>query len=70
MAWTDENRRTLVRLWNEGHNASEIAKELGMNRGMVLSQVRRLRKHGHVLRGASVPPSDPRVLAAQIIHDR
>jgi GcrA cell cycle regulator len=65
MAWTDENRQTLIRLWNEGHNATEIAKELGMNRGMVLSQVRRLRKRGHVLRGASMPPSDPRDLTVE-----
>ncbi len=60
MTWADENRRTLVRLWNEGRSATEIARELGMNRGGILSQVRRLRKRGHVLRGASMPPSDPR----------
>ncbi len=60
MTWTDENRRTLVRLWNEGCSATEIARELGKNRGGILSQVRRLRKSGHVLRGASTPPSDPR----------
>lgn len=43
MSWTDERVETLKRMWNEGHSATQIAKELGgVTRNAVIGKVHRL----------------------------
>ncbi len=43
MSWTDERVELLKKLWNEGHSASQIAKELGgVTRNAVIGKVHRL----------------------------
>lgn len=43
MSWTDERVELLKKMWNEGHSASQIAKELGgVTRNAVIGKVHRL----------------------------
>jgi GcrA cell cycle regulator len=43
MSWTDERVELLKKMWNEGHSASAIAKELGgVTRNAVIGKVHRL----------------------------
>lgn len=43
MSWTDERVETLKKLWQEGHSASQIAKQLGgVTRNAVIGKVHRL----------------------------
>ena len=43
MSWTDERVDLLKKMWNEGHSASSIAKELGsVTRNAVIGKVHRL----------------------------
>ena len=43
MSWTDERVDLLKKMWNEGHSASQIAKELGgVTRNAVIGKVHRL----------------------------
>ncbi|MCL1629299.1 GcrA cell cycle regulator [Roseibaca sp. V10] len=43
MSWTDERVELLKKMWNEGHSASTIAKELGgVTRNAVIGKVHRL----------------------------
>jgi len=43
MSWTDERVDLLKKMWNEGHSASTIAKELGgVTRNAVIGKVHRL----------------------------
>lgn len=43
MSWTDERVELLTKMWNEGHSASTIAKELGgVTRNAVIGKVHRL----------------------------
>jgi GcrA cell cycle regulator len=62
MSWTDERVETLKRMWNEGHSATTIAKELGgVTRNAVIGKVHRLGLSNRV--GAApepgVKPEDP-----------
>ncbi|MGY6549851.1 MAG: GcrA family cell cycle regulator [Roseinatronobacter sp.] len=43
MSWTDERVELLTKMWNDGHSASQIAKELGgVTRNAVIGKVHRL----------------------------
>ncbi len=43
MSWTDERVETLKKLWQDGHSASQIAKQLGgVTRNAVIGKVHRL----------------------------
>lgn len=48
--WTDERIETLVKLWNNGDSASEIAREFRFTRNQVIAKVHRLRNKGVELR--------------------
>ncbi len=57
MSWTDERVETLKKLWQEGHSASQIAKQLGgVTRNAVIGKVHRLGLSG---RAAPSQPSRP-----------
>src|SRR5476651_2188975 len=57
MSWTDERVETLKKLWQEGHSASQIAKQLGgVTRNAVIGKVHRLGLSG---RAAPSHPSRP-----------
>lgn len=57
MSWTDERVETLKKLWQEGHSASQIAKQLGgVTRNAVIGKVHRLGLSG---RAAPSTPSRP-----------
>jgi GcrA cell cycle regulator len=52
MAWTNAQREEILRLFQDGNSASEIAhmKGSGMSRGAVMGVIHRARKAGAVLR--------------------
>lgn len=57
MSWTDERVETLKKLWQEGHSASQIAKQLGgVTRNAVIGKVHRLGLSG---RAAPSQPARP-----------
>ena len=57
MSWTDERVETLKKLWQEGHSASQIAKQLGgVTRNAVIGKVHRLGLSG---RAAPSQPTRP-----------
>ncbi len=57
MSWTDERVDTLKKLWQEGHSASQIAKQLGgVTRNAVIGKVHRLGLSG---RAAPSQPTRP-----------
>ena len=57
MSWTDERVDTLKKLWQEGHSASQIAKQLGgVTRNAVIGKVHRLGLSG---RAAPSQPARP-----------
>jgi GcrA cell cycle regulator len=57
MSWTDDRVETLKKLWQEGHSASQIAKQLGgVTRNAVIGKVHRLGLSG---RAAPSQPSRP-----------
>lgn len=47
----------LVRLWNENVSASEIGRQLGVTKGVVIGRIRRLRESGVMLRALPRPPA-------------
>lgn len=54
--WTEARIATLVKLWDQGCSASEIAKTLGLaSRGAVVGKIHRLRDAGHAFKRAHVP---------------
>ena len=58
MSWTDERVELLKKMWNEGHSASTIAKELGgVTRNAVIGKVHRL---GLSNRNGPEPAPEPR----------
>ncbi len=61
MSWTDERVELLKKMWNEGHSASQIAKELGgVTRNAVIGKVHRLGLSNRNGNGAdATPPTDP-----------
>ncbi|TVP73681.1 MAG: GcrA cell cycle regulator [Rhodobacteraceae bacterium] len=65
MSWTDERVELLKKMWNEGHSASQIAKELGgVTRNAVIGKVHRLglsNRNGPEADSAPVqaPPATP-----------
>lgn len=74
MSWTDERVETLKKLWQEGHSASQIAKQLGgVTRNAVIGKVHRLGLSG---RAAPSQPTRPlykparpaRPIASQASH--
>jgi len=57
MSWTDERVETLKKLWQDGHSASQIAKQLGgVTRNAVIGKVHRLGLSG---RAAPSTPARP-----------
>lgn len=57
MSWTDERVELLKKMWNEGHSASQIAKELGgVTRNAVIGKVHRLG-----LSNRTGPDADPKL---------
>ena len=63
MSWTDERVETLKKLWQEGHSASQIAKQLGgVTRNAVIGKVHRLGLSG---RAAPSQPTRPRYKPAR-----
>lgn len=44
--WTNEELKSLLRMWNEGRDVDEIALTLGVTRFSVLKMSQRLRKEG------------------------
>lgn len=57
MSWTDERVETLKKLWQDGHSASQIAKQLGgVTRNAVIGKVHRLGLSG---RAAPSTPTRP-----------
>ena len=57
MSWTDERVETLKKLWQDGHSASQIAKQLGgVTRNAVIGKVHRLGLSG---RAAPSSPARP-----------
>jgi len=57
MSWNDERVETLKKLWQEGHSASQIAKQLGgVTRNAVIGKVHRLGLSG---RAAPSSPTRP-----------
>ncbi|MDI7776072.1 GcrA family cell cycle regulator [Asticcacaulis sp. EMRT-3] len=57
MSWTDERVDTLKKLWQDGHSASQIAKQLGgVTRNAVIGKVHRLGLSG---RAAPSQPTRP-----------
>lgn len=57
MSWTDERVEALKKLWQEGHSASQIAKQLGgVTRNAVIGKVHRLGLSG---RAAPSQPARP-----------
>ncbi len=60
MSWTDERVELLKKMWNEGHSASQIAKELGgVTRNAVIGKVHRLglsNRNGGESEAAPPPP--------------
>jgi GcrA cell cycle regulator len=70
MSWTDERVETLKKLWQEGHSASQIAKQLGgVTRNAVIGKVHRLGLSG---RAAPSQPARPLYKPAKPprTHDR
>jgi len=53
--WTEQEERQLVRLYNEGASVEELSRQLGRNRGGILS---RLTKIG-LVHGSPLPPAPP-----------
>ena len=57
MSWTDERVEALKKLWQDGHSASQIAKQLGgVTRNAVIGKVHRLGLSG---RAAPSQPTRP-----------
>ena len=57
MSWTDDRVELLKKMWNEGHSASQIAKELGgVTRNAVIGKVHRLG-----LSNRNAPEAEPKV---------
>jgi len=50
----DEAKLKIVKLWEAGHSAKEIAIQLGITRGSVMGNIHRLREKGVNLRGKMV----------------
>jgi len=50
----DEAKLEIVKLWEAGHSAKEIAIQLGITRGSVMGNIHRLREKGVNLRGKIV----------------
>jgi GcrA cell cycle regulator len=66
MGWTEERVAILRKLWNEGHSASMIAKELGqVTRNAVIGKVHRLGLSGRATPSRPVkrPPRAPKAKA-------
>ncbi|TRD22568.1 GcrA family cell cycle regulator [Palleronia caenipelagi] len=58
MAWTEERVERLKQMWNEGHSASQIAKELGdVTRNAVIGKVHRLGLSNRVTPGDAAKPA-------------
>lgn len=55
--WPEDLTERLIKLWNDGHSASQIAKQLrnGLTRAGVIGKVHRLRAQGVVMRVADAP---------------
>ena len=74
MSWTDERVETLKKLWQEGHSASQIAKQLGgVTRNAVIGKVHRLGLSGRAApsqptRPLYKPARPPRPAAASPVH--
>ena len=64
MSWTEERVDTLKKLWQEGHSASQIAKQLGgVTRNAVIGKVHRLGLSG---RAAPSQPTRPLYKPARV----
>lgn len=72
MSWTDERVETLKKLWQEGHSASQIAKQLGgVTRNAVIGKVHRLGLSGRAApsqpaRPVYKPAKPPRAAAPEV----
>lgn len=48
--WTDKDTQEVIRLWNEGYSAGQIANKFEVTRSSVMGKVARLRKRGVQMR--------------------
>ena len=60
--WTDEEKQTLTRMWNEGYRSSDICNEIGKVKNAVISMAHRLKLPPHPSRNGGTPrkPKTPR----------
>src|ERR1700741_1556552 len=59
MGWTDERVELLKKLWQDGHSASQIAKQLGgVTRNAVIGKVHRLGLSGRAAPSTPAGPMD------------